>query len=129
MSVPAKSTQEPEPQPVVSPLTVAAVFLVLTISPGGEDTVRDLIPDLSGLGRSVGFRIPEGSLQVVTAVGADAWDRLFAGPRPRPGVSPAPARASCPRSASLPGRATRRRPPPVTCCFTSGRAGWTCASS
>jgi len=68
---------------VVSPLTTAAVFLVLTISPGGEDTVRDLIPDLSGLGRSVGFRIPEGSLQVVTAIGADAWDRLFAGPRPR----------------------------------------------
>src|ERR1700723_3363035 len=63
ISVSAKSTQEPAPQPVVSPLTVAAVFLVLTISPGGEDTVRDLLPDLSGLGRSVGFRIPEGSLQ------------------------------------------------------------------
>src|ERR1700722_7626889 len=83
MPVPAQPTQEPEPQPVVSPLTQAAVFLVLTISPGGEDKVRDLTPDLSGLGRSVGFRIPEGSLQVVTAVGADAWDRLFAGPRPR----------------------------------------------
>jgi putative iron-dependent peroxidase len=68
---------------VVSPLTAAAVFLVLTISSGGEDTVRDLIPDLSGLGRSVGFRIPEASLQVVTAIGSDAWDRLFAGPRPR----------------------------------------------
>ena len=68
---------------MVSPLTQAAVFLVLTISPGGEDTVRDLLPDLSGLGRSVGFRIPEGALQVVTAIGSDAWDRLFAGPRPR----------------------------------------------
>ncbi len=82
-SVPAQPIEEPAPQPVVSPLTVAAVFLVLTISPGGEDAVRDLIPDLSGLGRSVGFRIPEASLQVVTAIGSDAWDRLFAGPRPR----------------------------------------------
>jgi putative iron-dependent peroxidase len=81
--VPAKPTQEPEPQPVVSPLTVAAVFLVLIIRPGGEDAVRDLIPDLSGLGRSVGFRIPEASLQVVTAIGSDAWDRLFTGRRPR----------------------------------------------
>ncbi len=81
--MPAQPIEEPAPQPVVSPLTVAAVFLLLTISPGGEDAVRDLIPDLSGLGRSVGFRIPEASLQVVTAIGSDAWDRLFAGPRPR----------------------------------------------
>src|SRR3984957_1193080 len=81
MSVPA--FEEPEPQPIVGPLTQAAIFLVLTISPGGEDTVRDLLPDLSGLGRSVGFRIPEAALQVVTGIGSDAWDRLFAGPRPR----------------------------------------------
>jgi porphyrinogen peroxidase len=81
--LPAQSNSEPAPQPVVSPLTAAAVFLVLTISPGGEDTVRDLLPDLSGIGRSVGFRIPEGSLQVVTSIGSDAWDRLFSGPRPR----------------------------------------------
>ncbi|MGH3279702.1 MAG: Dyp-type peroxidase [Trebonia sp.] len=83
MPVPPQSNREPAPQPVVSPLTAAAVFLVLTISPGGEDTVRDLLPDLSGIGRSVGFRIPEADLQVVTAIGSDAWDRLFAGPRPR----------------------------------------------
>jgi putative iron-dependent peroxidase len=62
-----------EPQPVLSPLTAAAVFLVVTINPGGEDAVRDLLGDFSGLQRSVGFRIPEGEL---------AWDRLFAGPRP-----------------------------------------------
>src|SRR5262249_46447127 len=76
---------------VVSPLTAAAVFLVLTISPGGEDAVRDLIPDLSGIGRSVGFRIPEGSLQVVTGIGSDAWDRLFSRPPPR-GLPPFPER-------------------------------------
>ena len=68
---------------MLSPLTAAAVFLVLTIDPGGEQTVRDLLGDLSGLERSVGFRLPEGVMRVVAAIGSDAWDRLFAGPRPR----------------------------------------------
>ncbi|HEY0937412.1 MAG TPA: Dyp-type peroxidase [Trebonia sp.] len=81
--MPAQSMDEPVPQPVVSPLTQAAVFLVLTVNPGGEEAVRDLVPDLSGLGRSVGFRVPEGELQVVAGIGSDAWDRLFSGPRPR----------------------------------------------
>src|ERR1700743_1595637 len=83
MPVPADRAEERAPQPVVSPLTQAAVFLVLTISPGGEDTVRDLLPDLSLLGRSVGVRIPEGALQGVAAIAADACDRLSPGPRPR----------------------------------------------
>jgi porphyrinogen peroxidase len=84
-AVPAQpqSNEEPLPQAVVSPLTQAAVFLVLTISPGGEDVVRGFLPDVSGIGRSVGFRVPEGELQVVTGIGSAAWDRLFDGPRPR----------------------------------------------
>jgi putative iron-dependent peroxidase len=68
---------------VLSPLTAAAVFLVLTIDPGGEDAVRELLGDVAALQRSVGFRVPGGALQVVAAIGSDAWDRLFAGPRPR----------------------------------------------
>jgi putative iron-dependent peroxidase len=83
MAVPPQSTQAPEPQPVLSPLTAAAVFLVLTIDPGGEDAVRELLGDVAALQRSVGFRVPGGALQVVAAIGSDAWDRLFAGPRPR----------------------------------------------
>jgi porphyrinogen peroxidase len=67
---------------VVTPLTAAAIFLVVTVNPGGEETVRDLLADLAGLQRSVGFRIPDGGLACVAAVGSDAWDRLFAGPRP-----------------------------------------------
>ncbi|MGH3155133.1 MAG: Dyp-type peroxidase, partial [Streptosporangiaceae bacterium] len=70
------------PQPVLSPLTSAAIFLVVSIVPGGESTVRDLMEDLSALQRSVGFRIPEGRLACVTAIGSDAWDRLFGGPKP-----------------------------------------------
>ena len=72
----------PVSQPVLSPLTGAAIFLVLTVEPGGEGVVRDLLADLAGLARSVGFRLPEGALTCVAGVGSDAWDRLFAGPRP-----------------------------------------------
>ena len=72
----------PEPQPVLSPLTGAAIFLVVLIDPGGEETVRDLLADLAGLQRTVGFRVPEGGLTCVAGVGSAAWDRLFSGPRP-----------------------------------------------
>ncbi len=73
---------EPESQPVVSPLTAAAIFLVLTVNPGGEESARGVLSDMAALQRSVGFRIPEASLQCVAAIGSRAWDRLFDGPRP-----------------------------------------------
>jgi len=72
---------EPEPQPVLAPLTTAAIFLVLTIEPGGEAIVRDLLADWAGLQRAVGFRAPD-ALACVAGIGSRAWDRLFAGPRP-----------------------------------------------
>ncbi|GAA0536114.1 Dyp-type peroxidase [Paractinoplanes ferrugineus] len=70
------------PQAVLAPLTDAAVFLVLTVRPGGEAAVRDLLEDLSGLQRSVGFRLPAAQLSCVTGIGRELWDRLFTGPRP-----------------------------------------------
>ncbi|MDQ7910638.1 Dyp-type peroxidase, partial [Phytohabitans sp. ZYX-F-186] len=70
------------PQAVLSPLTRSALFLVVTIDPGGEDAVRDLLPDLSGLQRAVGFRAPRRELSCVTGIGSSAWDRLFGGARP-----------------------------------------------
>ncbi|WP_327112090.1 Dyp-type peroxidase [Streptomyces sp. NBC_01341] len=69
-------------QPVVAPLTSAALVLVATIEPGGEPAVRDVLPDLAAFARSVGFRVPSAGLACVTGFGSDAWDRLFAGPRP-----------------------------------------------
>jgi porphyrinogen peroxidase len=72
----------PEPQPVLGPLTTAAIFLVLTIEPGGEAAVRNLLADWAGLQRAVGFRAPEGPLAGVAGIGSRAWDRLFSGPRP-----------------------------------------------
>ncbi len=71
-----------EPQAILTPLTEAALFLVLTVDPGGEEGVRDLLADVGGLRRSVGFRIPEGGLSCVVALGSELWDRLFGAPRP-----------------------------------------------
>jgi putative iron-dependent peroxidase len=75
--------EEPEPQMVLSPLTSAAIFLVVTIDSGGEDTVLDLLSDVASLERAVGFRAqPDGRLSCVTGIGSEAWDRLFSGARP-----------------------------------------------
>ncbi len=73
----------PVPQPVLTPLTASAIFLVLAVNKGGEDAVRELLSDLSGLQRAVGFRVPEGRLTVVAGIGSNLWDRLYPGPRPR----------------------------------------------
>lgn len=70
------------PQPVLAPLTPAAVFLVATIDDGGEALVHDMLPDISGLVRAIGFRDPSKRLSVVASIGSHAWDRLFSGPRP-----------------------------------------------
>ncbi|WP_175364672.1 Dyp-type peroxidase [Mycobacterium lentiflavum] len=67
-------------QPILAPLTPAAIFLVVTIDEGGEATVHDALPDISGLVRAIGFRDPTKRLSVVTSIGSDAWDRLFGGP-------------------------------------------------
>ena len=72
----------PEPQPVLTPLTRAAIFLVVAVNDGGEAAARDLLGDFAALQRSVGFRAPDDTLACVAGVGSRAWDRLFAGPRP-----------------------------------------------
>jgi putative iron-dependent peroxidase len=63
-------------------ITEAAIFLTLVIEEGAEDGVRDVLLDVSGLRRSVGFRIPEAELTCVVGIGARVWDRLFGAPRP-----------------------------------------------
>src|SRR5260370_27603684 len=73
-----------EPQAVLSPLTIAAIFLVAVVNPGSDnaDAVRGLCGDLAGLVRAVGFRDLEGYLSCVTGFGAAAWDRLAGPPTP-----------------------------------------------
>lgn len=72
-----------EPQAVISRPAGATVFLVVTVTPGHEDTVRALLEDVSGLRRSVAFRAPGDDLDCVVGIGSAAWDRLFDGPRPQ----------------------------------------------
>ena len=83
-----------EPQPVASPITGAAIFLVVTIGPGPQhaDTVRGLCADLAGLIRAVGFRDLDGHLTCVTGFGAQAWDRLA--PASRVATDPVTGEAS-----------------------------------
>ncbi len=71
-----------DPQPILTPLTSAAIFLLVTIDPGREQQVREVLADFNGLSRSVGFREPEGALSCVVGIGSAAFDRLFGGPRP-----------------------------------------------
>ncbi|HEY3775240.1 MAG TPA: Dyp-type peroxidase [Solirubrobacteraceae bacterium] len=72
----------PEQQQIVDRPTAAAIFLVLTVAPGAEDAVRDVLADAGGLRRSVGFRAPEARLTCVVGIGSDFWDRLYGTPRP-----------------------------------------------
>lgn len=119
MSSNAVSLNAARPQPILTPLTSAAIFLVLTVREGGESVVRELLPDLAGLRRSVGFRAPQGRLSCVLGIGSQAWDRLFDGPRPadlHPFKELRGARHTAPAT-------------PVTCSSTCAPSGWTSASS
>src|SRR5260370_9450140 len=74
----------PQPQPVVAPLTRAAISLGVTVNPGDEQsaTVRAFCGDFSALVRAVAYRDLEGYLSCVMGFGSSAWDRLFNSPRP-----------------------------------------------
>jgi len=76
--------QVPLAQPVLAPLTRAAIFLVVTVKPEPESyaAVRSFCGDLAGLIRAVEFRDIEAGLTCIAAFGSDAWDRLFGNPRP-----------------------------------------------
>ena len=83
---PATSETDAEavPQPVTSPLTRAAIFLVVTINSGPENdaAVRSFCADFSALVRAIEFRDVEAGFCCVMGIGSDAWDRLFGDPRP-----------------------------------------------
>jgi porphyrinogen peroxidase len=71
-----------DPQAILTPITEAAIFLTLTVQDGAEDEIRDVMSDVNGLRRSVGFRLPEGELTCVAGIGARVWDALFGTARP-----------------------------------------------
>jgi len=79
--------KEPQvvPQPVLAPLTRAAIFLVACIRPERESyaQVRSLCSDLPGIFRAVDFRRIESRLSCVAAFGSAAWEPIFGGARPK----------------------------------------------
>ncbi|WKK72311.1 Dyp-type peroxidase [Rathayibacter oskolensis] len=73
-----------EPQAVIAPLSRSAVFLSVDIVGGQDaaDRVRDVVTDVGGLIRAVGFRDLSAKLSCLVGVGSDAWDRFGATTRP-----------------------------------------------
>ncbi|MFB9369818.1 Dyp-type peroxidase [Kitasatospora albolonga] len=95
--------KSPNVQAVLAAPSRAALFLVMTVEAGGEPVVRELLGDLAGLVRSVGFRRPADRLTCVAGIGSQAWDRLFGGPRPA-GLHPfVPLRGARHTAPSTPG--------------------------
>jgi len=71
-------------QLVASPLTPAAIFLVVTVNPGAEaeTAIRSLCAELANLLRAVGFRDLDGKLSCIMSFGSEVWARLFGMPYP-----------------------------------------------
>jgi putative iron-dependent peroxidase len=84
MSGPTEEKPAVFPQPVLAPLTRAAIFLVASIKPDRESyaAVRSLCADLPGIFRAVDFRRIESKLSCVAGFGSEIWDKLFGSPRP-----------------------------------------------
>jgi putative iron-dependent peroxidase len=84
MHTPSPLNEVVLPQPVVGPLTRAAIFLVVCIPPehGNYAILRSFFADLAGLVRAVEFRDVEAALTCVVGFGSEAWDHLFGSPRP-----------------------------------------------
>jgi porphyrinogen peroxidase len=73
------------PQPVLAPLTRAAIFLVVCVKQdhGSYMTVRSLCGDLPGIFRAVDFRRIEAGLSCVAGFGSDVWEQILGKPRPK----------------------------------------------
>ena len=61
------------------------MFLVLTVNdaPESREAVLDFLGDFPGLTRTVSFRSPKSNLLSVVGVGADLWEKLFPGHKPK----------------------------------------------
>jgi porphyrinogen peroxidase len=84
MIVPSAPKRVSLPQPVLAPLTRAAIFLVVTVKPNRESyaTLHSFCSEVAGLIRAVEFRDIEAGLTCVVAFGSEAWDKIFGNPRP-----------------------------------------------
>lgn len=72
-------------QAIDAPLSQAAVFLVVTVREGADAAaaVADVLSDLAGLIKTVGFRDIDAALSCIVGIGAEVWPRLTDAPAPR----------------------------------------------
>jgi putative iron-dependent peroxidase len=84
MNEASREAQLPVAQPILSPLTRAAIFLVVCIKPNPESraALRSLCADLAGLVRAVEFRDIEAGFTCIAGFGSNAWESLFGKSRP-----------------------------------------------
>ncbi|CAN5358396.1 Dyp-type peroxidase [soil metagenome] len=73
-----------EPQSVNAPLSRSAVFLVVSVTDtqAAVAAVREVIADIGGLVRAVGFRDLGGHLSCIVGIGREFWDKLHPDARP-----------------------------------------------
>jgi putative iron-dependent peroxidase len=81
-----RAVDEPEAQSVLLALSSSAVFLVVSVNdrPGAAVRVRDVVSDINGLVRAVGFRQSSAMLSCVVGFGSAFWDRISPAESPRP---------------------------------------------
>ncbi|MDX8493543.1 Dyp-type peroxidase [Mesorhizobium sp. VK22B] len=92
-------------QSVEAPLSLAAVFLVVTV---GSDKaalskVASVLGELDDLVKNVGFRDLSGRLSCIAGIGADLWARLSPDRRPRELKAFAPVKGPVHSAPSTPG--------------------------
>lgn len=72
-------------QSIDAPLSLAAVFLVVTVSSeqAALAKVSSVLGGLDDLVKTVGFRDLSGRLSCIAGIGRDFWDRLHSDKRPQ----------------------------------------------
>ncbi|WP_298347446.1 Dyp-type peroxidase [Ferrimicrobium sp.] len=71
-----------KPQEIATPLTGAAIFLVVTVPADHTNAIRSLLGEVDSLTKAVGFRYPEARLSCVVGIGSLLWDQLSPSERP-----------------------------------------------
>ncbi|MFJ2551001.1 Dyp-type peroxidase [Microbacterium sp. NPDC087591] len=63
-------------QALTTPLTANAVFLIVSVVPGGMDRARDVVVDLADALKALTFRFPEAMLTCTVGIGNRIWAEL-----------------------------------------------------
>src|SRR5580704_6535153 len=92
-------------QSIDAPLSLAAVFLVVTVASeqAAFAKVLSVLDGLDDLVKTVGFRDLSGRLSCIAGIGSDLWDRLHSGRRPKELKPFAPIKGTAHAAPSTPG--------------------------